>query len=150
MRINGLTLIELLFTLTLSSVIVLCSIASWSHFKQKNEKEILIAEIKNIIFYAKMRALNEGRAIVLSSKNEDKLWSKGFVLYSMPSRDTMYQWDMKYSNWTLEWLGVNGSQEIVFSGTTRAMSNGAFTLTNKHTEEKVVLTLNKLARMKQT
>lgn len=150
MRKNGFTLIELLFTLAVTSILLLCSIACWSDFKQKNEKDMLIKEITNTIRYAKMRALNEGSTMVLSPNGSEKDWSTGISLLTMHSKQPIYQWEMKSTHWTLQWFGVNGSHKIILSGTTHAMSNGRFILTNQQNQEKVILILNKLGRIKQT
>lgn len=146
MKYNGFTLIELLFCILVSSILALCTSASWTYFKQKNEKDVLIAEIKNAIHYVKIIALNEAYPMNLSSINED--WSKGMRLKSSQSRQLIHQWDWNHPHWTVRWYGLNGEHHIVLAGNTHAMSNGRFVLENRFTHEKIVLILNKLGRIR--
>lgn len=149
MKLNGLTLLELLFTFSLFCLLVLFTVSSWLPLQNNNDKDLIVEEIKNIIHYSKLRALNEGVPLLLSP-NHSKNWSTGFHLNSVLSGELLYQWQWNHQSWMIEWYGVNGSESIVLPGTTRAMSNGTFVLTNKINKTTIRLVLNKLGRVKET
>ena len=150
MNKNGFTLLELIFTISLASILLMYSFSSLFDLKQKNEREYLVNEIANAITYAKIQASASGHALLLSAKNSN--WSMGMELL-MPNKvkqnSLIHQWNWNINHWNVEWRGINGQKYINLSGNTQAMSNGRFILTNNKTQEKVILYLNRLGRVKQ-
>lgn len=152
MKKSGFTLLELLFTLSVACILILFSFSSLTQLKQKNEREFLINEITNAVSYAKMQARVSGRTLYFFAKNHNSNWSQGIDLLAqggIQGNKLIHRWSWSGDNWKVEWHGLNGQRRIKFSGNTHAMSNGQFVLTNLRTQEKVVLHLNKLGRVKQ-
>jgi len=152
MKKSGFTLLELLFTLGVVCILILFSFSSLTQLKQKNEREFLINEITNAVSYAKMQARASGRTLYFFAKNHNSTWSEGIDLLAQAGTQDnilIHRWNWSLDNWNVEWHGLNGQRRINFSGNTHAMSNGQFVLTNLRTQEKIVLYLNKLGRVKQ-
>ncbi|MGL5742497.1 MAG: hypothetical protein ACRCXC_08075 [Legionella sp.] len=61
----------------------------------------------------------------------------------------IYYWQWHHPRWILNWSGVSSKDKIIVSNTPyQAISNGHFTLINRHTNEQVMLILNRLGRIK--
>lgn len=148
-NMNGFTLWELLFTITLFSILLLFSLSSVTDLKQKNEADFLINEIETAVNSAKIQARANGFPLTLRTND----WSEGMELVKNDSASqnvqVIRQWAWKVRYWHIEWQGIKGPKEISFSGTVQAMSNGQFILTNKGNGKKIILFLNKLGRVKQ-
>jgi prepilin-type N-terminal cleavage/methylation domain-containing protein len=152
MRIKGFTLLELLIGLTVCGFLLFSGLVSWSQWRQKNERQLLINEIKTAIHYAKIQAISYGRPLLLSSKNSNHDWSKGMnlTLVQRDSKQLLHQWGWENPNWTVRWLGVNGLNNIIITGSaSNALNNGRFILKNKNTGETIELVLNRLGRVRQ-
>lgn len=148
MKQNGFTLIEWLICFAVCSILVCISFASWIQLRQKNEQQLLIAEIKTAIHYAKLQAMSHGSSLMLSPQASNQDWSKGIKV--MKGHQLMHQWNWQNSNWDLRWQGAGGTNHIMISGSvSHAISNGRFILTNKNTQEQVILVLNRIGRIKQ-
>lgn len=141
----GFSLIELLFTLSILSIVIVFSFSSLTQIKQKNEKEFLINELSNAVRYAKIQASASGRTLSLLPKDGSD-WSEGMDLFA---EDLVHRWSWSLVYWKVEWQGLDGAKRIKLSGTIYAMSNGAFILRNIQTQEKVTLYLNRLGRLRQ-
>jgi len=146
MKKNGFTLLELLISITVCGFLLFSAFSHWIQFKQRNEVQLLIREIKTAIHYAKIHAINHRRPLILSSDN----WSKGMSLVQSGTEKLIHQWSWTNGSSDVHWFGVNGLNSIVITGSIgNAMSNGQFVITNKHSGERVVLVLNRLGRVRQ-
>lgn len=152
-RSKGFTLIELLFTLFLVSVILLYGLMSFSSLLSRNEKQVILDEIRLIVNYAKIQAINSGKTLCLSSLNKTANWSNGAQLLegvqSSTQTSIVHQWQWYHPHWIIKWSGITSSEKIVISpDPLRAISNGHFNVINPHTKEEIVITLNRLGRVK--
>ncbi|HGF0934257.1 TPA: GspH/FimT family protein [Legionella pneumophila] len=153
MKITGFTLLETMLTLAL--LLGLLLLGSWSFFSliQSNERESLVNSIKTAIQYSKIQAIHLGHPIYLLPFGSNENWSKGMVLAKLNRKsnktELIYQWQWSSNSWNINWKGVDSNHRIIISNIpNRAMSNGKFILNNRRTNEKIVVTLNKLGRVR--
>ncbi|HCX3484065.1 TPA: GspH/FimT family protein, partial [Legionella pneumophila] len=151
MKITGFTLLETMLTLAL--LLGLLLLGSWSFFSliQSNERESLVNSIKTAIQYSKIQAIHLGHPIYLLPFGSNENWSRGMVLAKLNRKsnktELIYQWQWSSNSWNINWKGVDSNHRIIISNIpNRAMSNGKFILNNRRTNEKIVVTLNKLGR----
>jgi Tfp pilus assembly protein FimT len=149
MTSRGITFIELLFCLAISSVVLFLGISSLTPLRERYEYNEFINEIKSAILYAKLRALSDGYAYKLSAKTKNHNWSHGLVLARAKDSEMIVQWTNVFHYWDVKWIGVNKNEALLIAGTTQAMSNGHFIMTNKRTKEQTTLVVNKLGRVMQ-
>ncbi|HAT1772949.1 TPA: prepilin-type N-terminal cleavage/methylation domain-containing protein [Legionella pneumophila] len=153
MKIRGFTLLEVMFALAL--LVGLLLVSSWSFFSliQKNERETLINNIKTAVQYSKIQAIHLGHPIYLIPLGSNENWAKGIVLAQFDQKsnkiELIHQWHWNSNSWNINWKGVDSNNRIIISNIPyRAMSNGKFILDNRRTNERVVVTLNRLGRVK--
>ncbi|MCW8437605.1 GspH/FimT family pseudopilin [Legionella pneumophila] len=153
MKITGFTLLETMLTLAL--LVGLLLLGSWSFFSliQNNARETLVNSIKTAIQYSKIQAIHLGHPIYLLPFGSNENWSRGMVLAKLNQTtnktELIHQWQWSSNSWNINWKGVDSNHRIIISNIpNRAMSNGKFILNNKRTNEKVVVTLNRLGRVR--
>ncbi|HAT1720070.1 TPA: GspH/FimT family protein [Legionella pneumophila] len=153
MKITGFTLLETMLTLAL--LLGLLLLGSWSFFSliQSNERESLVNSIKTAIQYSKIQAIHLGHPIYLLPFGSNENWSRGMVLAKLNRKsnktELIYKWQWSSNSWNINWKGVDSNHRIIISNIpNRAMSNGKFILNNRRTNEKIVVTLNKLGRVR--
>lgn len=153
MKIRGFTLLETMLALAL--LVGLLLLGSWPFFSliQKNEREMLINDIKTAVQYSKIQAIHLGNPVYLVPFGSNENWSGGMVLarFDQKSNKTelIHQWQWSVNSWNINWKGVDSTNRITISNIpNRAMSNGKFILDNRLTNEKVVVTLNRLGRVR--
>jgi len=152
-KVNGFTLIEMLFTLMFIAVLSLFSVTSASFLVHKNEQQTIVDEIKTAIQYAKTQAVSLGHPVSLSPNDKELNWSKGVILTRMQSKTgnnpVLYQWNWHHPRWDITWAGMNSPHKIILSNNpVSAISNGHFVLFNTRTKERVELILNRLGRIR--
>lgn len=148
---KGYTLIELLFVLGVFSALCFFSISSLTGLRHRNEEQVILDEIKSAIQFAKIQAVNLKQPLYLSAL--DSNWSEGIGLFRMDYKSLkkilVQQWSWKHTSWDMTWSGVSGGKQIIiFSDIAQSMSNGRFILKNTQTRKQIVLTLNRLGRIK--
>lgn len=153
MKIKGFTLIELLTTMLLFVILSTLAVSSYSYLFKQNEQQTIVNELKAAIHYAKIQAISLGTPLTLTSLDGTKNWSKGMLLGKFNRRtkkiERFYQWQWRHPGWELAWVGARSFEKIIFSNTpASAISNGHFTLINRDTNQKVVIILNRLGRLK--
>ncbi|CAM2874542.1 GspH/FimT family pseudopilin [Legionella worsleiensis] len=153
MKIKGFTLIELSIILIVMVGLALISFGTSSQLISKNEQQTLTDQIKSIIQYAKIQAINLGHSVSLAPLDASSGWSKGIVLTQFNKNTTkeevLYQWQWNYHYWTVDWIGVNSTHKIILApDTAHGISNGTFTLSNIRTSEKIKLIVNRLGRVR--
>lgn len=153
MKIRGFTLLEAVLALTL--LVGLLLVGSWPFFSliQKNERETLINNIKAAVQYSKIQAIHLGHPIYLIPLGSNENWSGGMMLAELNPKsnktELIHQWQWSSNSWNINWKGVDSTHRIIISNIpNRAMSNGKFILNNRRTNEKVVVTLNRLGRVR--
>ncbi|ADG24756.1 GspH/FimT family protein [Legionella pneumophila serogroup 1] len=153
MKITGFTLLETMLALAL--LLGLLLLGSWSFFSliQNNERETLVNSIKTAIQYSKIQAIHLGHPVYLLPFGSNENWSRGMVLAELNRKsnktELIHQWQWSSNSWNINWKGVDPNHRIIISNIpNRAMSNGKFILNNRRTNEKVVVTLNRLGRVR--
>lgn len=150
MMINkGFTLLEMIMVLFIVSILSFIGIQSMPNFMSRNEKEILIDEIKMAVDYAKTRSVNAGKRLKLLPLDNDLNWSKGAQLLEVKTQKIDHVWQWRHAHWAVYWQGVHASKTILLTpNPMNAISNGHFNLINLDTKEEVHLVLNRLGRLK--
>lgn len=153
MKLKGFTLIEVLITLILLAGLSLLSFSSSSFLRHKNERQLIIDELRTAVQYAKIQAINLGHPVSLSPFDIQLNWSKGMILTQHNSKtnktDILYQWQWHHPHWNITWSGINSPNRIILSNNPiSAISNGKFILIDLYTKERVVIILNKLGRIR--
>ena len=147
-KIQGITLIELLITLMILAGLFTLSLTSLSFLNHKNEREILIHEIKSALHYARIQAINLEQPVFLASRHDDN-WASGMILTQHHPSKILYQWHWQHPNWVVRWSGVHAANFISFSNNPlSAISNGRFHIAHASTKEQVILVLNRLGRIR--
>lgn len=149
---KGYTLIELLFVLGIFSLLCFFSMSSLTGLRQRNEEQVMLDEIKSAIQFAKVQAVNFNQPLYLTAL-DDLNWSEGIALfrtdYKSHKKTLVQQMAWKHPFWNISFSGVNGLKQIIISSDiTQSMSNGRFILKNTLTKKQIVLTLNRLGRIK--
>lgn len=150
---KGYTLLELLITLTLIACLLFVSVTAYTYLSGKNEQQVLIDEITTAVQFARIQALIQKNSVSLAPLDVSLNWSKGMVVNVWSTKTNKFekinQWQWNHPHWHLAWTGARFSDKVIFSNNpVSAMSNGHFTLTNVQTRQKIVLTLNRLGRIK--
>jgi prepilin-type N-terminal cleavage/methylation domain-containing protein len=154
MKLKGFTLLELLITMVLLLSLSMVAIASYSYFLRKNERQMLVDELKNSVQYAKSQALILNSTVFLTPIDDSLNWANGVRLVTKNKKtnkiETLYQWQWHYPRWQLSWSGVRPGNKIIFSNNpANAMCNGRFILTNRDREEPAEIILNRLGRIRE-
>lgn len=152
MKIKGFTLIELMITVAcLGLLLVLASSATY-YLRHKNEGQVIINEVQAAIQYAKIKAALLGHPLHLAPLDETTLnWTKGMVLLQNNKNHPILiqQWPWHHPHWRLTWSGVYAVDKIAVSNNpASAISNGQFSLFDEKEEEKVVMMLNRIGRLR--
>lgn len=147
---KGFSLIELIFLITILSIMATLGAVSLTHFKNKNERQVILDEIRTAVLYAKTQALQQGKPVYLTPLEDEHNWAKGMRLRFMQAQEqSLYQWQWHHPQWHISWNGARTSNAIIFSNKpAQAISNGKFTLTNSQTKEKIIVILNRLGRLR--
>lgn len=153
MKIKGFTLFEVIVTLTLLICLSLFSINALSLFRETNEKQMIVDELKMAIQYAKFQGINLGHTLYLTPLSAETNWSKGMELKQLNKitgqMEVLYQWQWQHKQWNLSWAGANSAAKILISNNpSHAISNGTFTLTHLKSNQSVLIRLNRLGRLK--
>ncbi|MBL7480138.1 GspH/FimT family pseudopilin [Legionella bononiensis] len=153
MKISGFTLIELVIVLVLITGLTLLSVSSSTQLISKNEKQTLIDDIRSIVQYARIQSVSQGHTVYLVPLDPAFNWSKGVALTRFNKKltqdEVLHQWQWSYHHWTVNWSGVNSTNNIAFAhDAAHGISNGTFTLSNIRTREKVEIIVNRLGRVR--
>jgi Tfp pilus assembly protein FimT len=152
MSIKGFTLLEVIFTLSLFICLSLFSINALSLLKEKNEKQMIIDELKMAIQYARFQAINLGHTLYLTPNSRGENWSKGMDLKQLNKitgqMELIHQWQWQHRNWTLSWSGAGSNKILISNNPSHAISNGTFILTDAKSNQSVKVLLNRLGRLK--
>ncbi|KGP64445.1 pilus assembly protein [Legionella norrlandica] len=153
MKSKGFTLIEIVVTLAILSGLLFIGTKSLFSITQKNERQVLIDNIKTAIQYSKIQAISLGAPLHLTPLNSNENWSNGMALLKLneasKKMELIYQWQWNSKHWNIDWHGVDSTNKITLSNNlAHAISNGKFILDNRLTHEKVTITLNRFGRVK--
>lgn len=151
---KGFSLLELLIVLTLCASLVLISLPNNSLLMARNEKLVLINNIKKVIQYSRTQAVISGQTLKLSGIDKTSDWSQGVLLTASDvakKEQYLYEWKWSCRYWGLIWKGRHGktAKLRISNNPSQAISNGEFILTNKLTSEEFKLVLNRIGRIKE-
>lgn len=123
---------------------------SFTHFKNKNERQVILDEIRTAVLYAKTQSLQQGKPVYLTTLDGENNWAKGMRLSCVDAQeDILYQWQWHHPEWYVSFKGARNNKGIIFSNKpAQAISNGKFTLTNRQTREEIIVILNRLGRLR--
>lgn len=150
MKSKGFSFLEILVTLSILGILFIISISTY--LTKKNEPQVLIDNIKRAVQYAKVQAVIRGHPVYLSPLNPTLDWGSGMTLTELNEETNkmqlLHQWQWHYRSWRVVWSGANSAGNIRLSNNPMtAISNGTFVLTNMHTNERILLVLNRLGRI---
>lgn len=151
---GGLTLVELLVTLSLLSIVLCCSLPLAPSLYKKNQMQMIVDNVKGAIQVAKMQALISGDTLALTPIGGAGDWSDGMLLfvdnvkhqYSSETR-LLYQWHWKSVGVDLAWQGFQSRNYLLFAPDMSSnATNGYFIITNHQLQAKLVV--NRFGRVK--
>jgi Tfp pilus assembly protein FimT len=150
---RGFTVIELVFILVVMALLAVFSLGSFDSLIQKNEQETIRDDIKTIIQYARLKALELGGAVSLMPLDSKSDWSLGIMLTHWDKKTNsitrIHQWPWQHPHWQVSFSGMNSNSRIVLTDKPlHAMSNGQFIIKNKDTGEQEIILLNRLGRVR--
>ncbi|WP_133129661.1 GspH/FimT family pseudopilin [Legionella yabuuchiae] len=147
----GYSLIELLVALGVVAAVLLAAIPSFQGVYKKNALQLRVMEVKQIIRYARFKALTEGKELRLIPLNQNN-WSQGIKLIETYSKDknniiSLHEWSWNSTSITLQWHGFQSEHFVSFSPSIDGhVANGYFELSDGIQTRR--LTLNRIARAK--
>lgn len=152
---SGLTLAELLGGLALLSVILLSSFPFRAILHQKNQLQIRLDEIKNIVRYSKLRAISEKKPLILAPLPGGKDWSRGIILFVDDGGHeynaqvkVIHQWSFDAKKSSIRWHGFQSSEYLLFSNRLKQSAmNGCFLI--EHQKKQARLILNRMGRIQE-
>ncbi len=145
-KINGLTLIELLISLALLSLLTCMSLAAGGMILHKNQLDVLENDISTAVRYARNRALLFNVPLSLSPL-ADSDWSEGMVLFAdnkqhrYTKKDKIfYQWRWHHPGLRVSWYGFRSNHYLLFSPELKHTAlSGHFTISNGQQHRELVL-----------
>lgn len=148
---KGFTLAERLITLAIISLLLMGSLASWHHFRQKNTLTILEKNLTTAIQFARLTALSNNKPVYIAAINPDdsKNWSHGMRLYDAGNHKMLYQWTWNKPYWIITWQGFGASHLQIAAHPKQAASNGQIIIKNPQTGEESRLVVNRLGRVRK-
>lgn len=154
-RIKGFTLIELLTCLAIAAGVLFFSVVLTKSIYNKNHFQRVTNEVKNIIQFAKLQALIQGKNLALTPLKNSQDWSKGMLLFVdnklhryTGSATLIQAWHWPTSATKITWQGFQGSHYLLFSADIRHSAiNGFFLLNNETQSHKLVI--NRLGRIRE-
>lgn len=151
---QGLTLIELLVALAMIALIYTCSIPNLNTFLMRQERELVLNNLKTAIYYAQNEALAQGKTIILCNHSpskqstcEPKQWNKwndGFLVVT--GQQVLARFPA-LTKGTLKFESIRHNIAFEPNGTTHK-TNGTFTYCpfNKNSAEARTLIINDAGR----
>ena len=154
-RNAGVTLFELLVTLTVVAVFF-CSVLGYNqYFFEKNQIDLLEKQLTNSIHYSRNRALTSGHDVTLNSLTSSGDWSAGMILFRdnathhyTGQESVLYHWKwQRLPQLLLVWKGFKSKDYLTFSKTLRRSTvNGHFLILRKGSEVRRIA-INRFGRV---
>ena len=120
---------------------------------QKNQSQVIQADIKGAIRYAKTKALIDGKSLVLKPLQDSTDWSNGMQLFidnATTDAELIHEW-----RWTalcihVTWHGFQSRRDLLFSSEiSQNAVNGYFEI-KTHSNQIVNLVVNRLGRVRES
>ena len=155
-RSQGLTLIELLVTLSLLSILFFFSTLLTHSFYKKNQFQIISDEIKMAIYTAKMQALMTRDTLVLTPLSGEGDWSHGMLLFVdngthhfIPNDPLLHQWHWASPDIQISWHGFQSKNYLLFAADIRRSTTNGYFMIKNNLHQQVKLIINRVARVRQ-
>ena len=152
----GLTLLELVVSLSLFAILLCLSFSFAPSLYKKNKLQVVSNEVKGAIQHAKLQALLTGETLVLARLPGAREWSSGMVLFvdngshqCTSVTKILHEWHWHSSEIQDSWHGFQSQDYLLFSpDMSRNTVNGSFEITNS-IKQKIKLVVNRLGRIKE-
>ena len=155
-KFRGFTLLESLVYLAVLAILLAFSVPLSHFFYQKNEVEVISAEVSNAILYARNMTLKTGTPMTLNPLPATGEWSDGMVLFvDNPTHhffsdkdEIIHQWQWPYKGVRVEWHGFRSKDFLTFASLLKqSTTNGHFLIYNKQNYQKKLL-VNRLGHVR--
>ncbi len=130
------------------SILLCFSIPFATSLYQKNQMQVIQDEIKSAIRFAKMRALIEGKNLMLMPLSTSNDWSGGMQLRVDNRAPPLFVWHWSSPQIQVNWHGFQSHHILYFAvDNNRNATNGYF-LIQSATQPTIKLIVNRLGRVK--
>ena len=155
-RSIGLTLIELLFSLSILAILI-CSGASFAPaLYKKNQLQRVSDEIKGAIQWSRLQAPLMGEWLALTPLPNSHDWSEGMLLFvdnaqHQYKQDTklLHEWHWNAGAVHIDWQGFQSIHYLLFTPNMSSnVINGHFIMKNTM-QQKIKLIVNRLGRVSE-
>lgn len=157
MKRNGITLLELLFTLAISSIILTLAVPSYQRFIANQQLSQAAQQVLSLLYYARQLAVLQGGSYVcdgeLGCNNFQR--TQALEIYLPNQTDTLnsHHWVSFAPAISVQWRRFRG-EHLYFNAQGRSIfSNGHFLICHQSTHHlayKVVLNWSGRARIERT
>ena len=153
---NGLTLIELLISLSLLAIVLCFSLPLAPTLYKKNQLQLLSDELSGAIHFAKIQALVTGDVLALTRLPGTTDWSSGMMLFVdnakhhyTPDVKLLHEWHWSFVGMDVSWHGFQSDDYLLFAtDISHNTVNGYFLITTP-LQPKVKLVVNRLGRIRR-
>ena len=153
----GMTLIELLVSLSLLAILLFFSLPFAPSLYNKNQLQVVTDEVSSAIHFAKIQALLTGDVLVLSPLSGGRNdWSHGMLLFVdnpkhqyMSDDKLLHEWHWNSNVVRVFWHGFQSDEYVLFAADiSHSTTNGYFIIKNDTKQLKLVV--NRLGRVKKS
>ena|ERR1700722_2928791 len=151
---EGYTFIELLITLTLSSLLLIFSVQGYQHFKAALEARIILSRLFTLINYARSEAIRTGYIVVMAKNPHNQTpfgnWSNGQVVFISKQNPYMLLTFGPIKFGKLEFQGFQSNDFLRFmpSGSTFEQNGSFIYYMNQNTKPTWSLIIEKSGRVR--
>lgn len=152
---KGVTLIELLLSVTLAATLLMFSLLGLDSLHKKNQLQLMVNAVKDAINTAKLEALLLNKPLILAPLQDFNDWSHGWVLFVdnkthhlKPGEKKLHEWRWEPNNIRMIWHGFQSTHYLLFKPDVgHNASNGYFIIMNATQQARLIV--NRLGRVKQ-
>jgi type IV fimbrial biogenesis protein FimT len=152
---HGITLIELLISLSIFAMIAFLGASYLQISYKKNQIEIAVEEVEAAMHFARTEALLTGSDLALSPFPAATDWSSGMVLFIdntvhqfSAGTQAIHFWEGQSSDIHISWHGFISKRYLLFSSDIRKNAvNGFFLIQNNSEYYKLIV--NRLGRVRR-
>ena len=151
---KGLTLIELLISLSILAVLFCFAYPLTPSLYGKNQLQVVCADIKNAVLFAKLQAQLRGERLILAPVSETCNWALGMRLFvdnpkhRYTSEDSLLrEWHWHTNGLQIRWRGFFSTDYLLFAQDMNHNAvNGSFLIQNS--VQRITLFVNRLGRIR--
>lgn len=147
LKSDGFTWIESLISLALLAVLLMMGIPYTARLYQKNQVQVIQYEIASAIRFSRLRAMSEGRALVLRPLLASNDWSNGMQL--MSGDEQLFEW-----HWAtpqkirVDWHGFQSNRFLRFVPDANEFATNGYFSIHSASFPPVKLVVNRLGRVR--